>query len=692
MDDIEIICVNDGSTDNSYNILKEYEEKDNRIKIINQENNGPGFSRKVGLDVSSGEFIYFMDSDDFLELNALELLYNNAISNDSDFVFLKIIEYDDNLKVKNYSKPRISLENNFDVDFDNFTFTYSDIPSYIFHRSFAVHLKMYKSDFLKSYNDFLFLEKLRYQDVPFHIQVMLRAKRISFCPQYLLNYRVSNANSITNNPQKHAKDIYEIIDIVEDFLKKEKIFKKFEVDFYKFKVIQISQKILSSNSNEFFLKSKKEFENIDFSKFWINDNFKSIVNLTLSCVSFQDFKEEYNKYILKNSNKPKISVIVPVYNVENYLEECLNSLLSQTLRELEIICIDDGSTDNSLNILKKFQKKSDKIKVYSKNNGGLGSTRNIGLKYATGEYVSFIDSDDFIKNNTYECTYKLAKEKDLDMIMFKAINYDDNTNEFYETEYYNMPFLETLVKNKVFNFNDLGDKLLSIVVSACTKIYKKELIDKTGVTFPENLYFEDNVFFFDLFLQSSRVFFYPEFLYIRRRRRNSITQSGGIKYIDIIPITNNVINIFKKFNLYDKYRQKLINFKISSIFLWFNRTNDEFKELFFNEIRIDLLKIKRDTNLYDFYQKKLWGNNKVNFDKILSVKNYDEFKTFELNDKVTSSNQVNEQMDMDYLINLNRRYKDRIKYLEYSNKLLKKEISSLKESNSFLKKIKDILN
>ena len=690
-DDIEIICINDGSTDYSLKILLDYIKQDHRLKVYSQCNKGLGSTRNVGLTLASGEYIYFMDSDDFLELNALELLYNNAISNDSDCVFLKVIEYDDNLKVKNYSKPGISLENHFDVDFDNFTFTYSDVPSYIFHRSFAVHLKMYKSQFLKSYDDFFFLEKLRYQDVPFHIQVMLRAKRISFCPHYLLNYRVSNDNSITINPQKHAKDIYEIIDIVEDFLKKENIFKKFEGDFYKFKVVQISQKILSSNSNEFFLKAKKEFENIDFTKFWIDEHFKTIVSLTLDCVSFQYFKEKYNNYLLKNQNKPKVSVIVPVYNVEDYLEECLNSLLSQTLDEIEIICIDDGSTDNSLNILKEFQKKDNKIKTFSKSNSGSGNTRNVGLEYVNGEYVSFIDSDDFIRQDTYETTYKLAKEKDLDMVMFKAINFDDNVYEFYETEYYNMSFLDDLVKNKIFNYNDLEDNLLSLAVSPCTKIYKKELIDKTGVKFPEDLYFEDNVFFFDLFLQSSRVFFYPEFLYMRRHRINSITKSGGIKYIDIIQITNNVIDIFKKFNLYERYERRLINFKISSIFLWFNKTKEEFRELFFNEIKADLTKVKEDEELYAFYQENLWNDNKVNFDKIFDVKNYNEFKSSELNNNVLSLNQVDEQACIDH-VNLNRRYKDKIKYLEYSNKLLRKELNDLKQGNRFLKNIKIILN
>ena len=109
--------------------------------------------------------------------------------------------------------------------------------------------------------------------------------------------------------------------------------------------------------------------------------------------------------------QPKVSVIIPVYNVEKYLRQCLDSVVNQTLKDIEIICIDDGSTDNSLNILKEYAQKDNRIKIISKKNGGLSSARNAGLKFATGEFVGFVDSDDYIERETYENAVEPLREE-----------------------------------------------------------------------------------------------------------------------------------------------------------------------------------------------------------------------------------------------------------------------------------------
>jgi glycosyltransferase involved in cell wall biosynthesis len=112
----------------------------------------------------------------------------------------------------------------------------------------------------------------------------------------------------------------------------------------------------------------------------------------------------------------KISVIVPIYNMEKYLEKCLDSLLSQTLEEIEIICVDDGSKDASPEILKRYAEKSAKIISLRKENGGLSDARNYGLPYATGEYIGYLDSDDFVDTDMYEIMYNKAKEQGSDIV------------------------------------------------------------------------------------------------------------------------------------------------------------------------------------------------------------------------------------------------------------------------------------
>ena len=112
----------------------------------------------------------------------------------------------------------------------------------------------------------------------------------------------------------------------------------------------------------------------------------------------------------------KVSIIVPVYNVEKYLKRCIDSLINQTLKDIEIIVVDDGSTDNSGQIIKKYQEKNSNIKYYKKENGGLSDARNYGMKYAQSEYIAFLDSDDFVDKTMYEKMYNKAIEDNADYV------------------------------------------------------------------------------------------------------------------------------------------------------------------------------------------------------------------------------------------------------------------------------------
>ena len=128
-------------------------------------------------------------------------------------------------------------------------------------------------------------------------------------------------------------------------------------------------------------------------------------------------------------SKIKVSVIVPVFNVEEYLSTSLDSILNQTLKDIEIICINDGSTDASLDILENYAKKDARIKIISKKNEGQGIARNIGLDNAQGEFIAFVDSDDFIKEDMLEKSYKKSVSKNLDLVMYKVSSFDNETYE-----------------------------------------------------------------------------------------------------------------------------------------------------------------------------------------------------------------------------------------------------------------------
>ena len=236
----------------------------------------------------------------------------------------------------------------------------------------------------------------------------------------------------------------------------------------------------------------------------------------------------------------KLSIIVPVYNVEEYLEECLESLVNQDYSKYEIIVVNDGSTDNSLKIAKKYEKKYQKlIKVYDKENGGLSSARNFGIKHAKGKYLFFVDSDDYILPNSLNILDKYLKEEN-DIIEFPYMIGDGEHSEFLKTF------------NK--DIKDIYKRMLTGSPGATNKICKKELFIKNNITFLEGVYYEDLATMPKLALYAKKIEFLDEPLYFYRVRPNSImTNPVYNPKVDAIFI---VLEQLKEY-FNDKYKEEI---------------------------------------------------------------------------------------------------------------------------------------
>ena len=215
---------------------------------------------------------------------------------------------------------------------------------------------------------------------------------------------------------------------------------------------------------------------------------------------------------------PKVSVIVPVYNVEPYLKECMESIVRQTLRDIEIICINDGSTDGSLKILKEYAEKDDRIILVDKENGGYGLAMNIGLDKATGEYIGIVEPDDFIALTMYEDLYKTAKENDLDFVKadFYRFRYEGDQHIFLYTHLSDDP----QDYRKIFKPTE---KLPSFfwVMNTWAGIYRLSFIREKGIRHHETpgAAFQDNGFFFQTFMYAERAMILDT-AYYRCRRDN----------------------------------------------------------------------------------------------------------------------------------------------------------------------------
>ena len=218
----------------------------------------------------------------------------------------------------------------------------------------------------------------------------------------------------------------------------------------------------------------------------------------------------------------KISVVVPVYNVEKYLKECINSIINQTLEDIEIICVNDGSTDSSLEILNDYAKKDSRIIVINKSNSVYGHTMNMGLNAASGEYIGIIESDDFADKNMFEDLYKLAKEYDADIVKGDWYNYWSK-NKFARKN-------NRISSAKTLKLtNSKQDKsLLRINPSVWSAIYKKEFLNKYNIRFLETpgASYQDLAFSFKVFALAEKVILTDKaYLYYRQDNMNSSVKS-----------------------------------------------------------------------------------------------------------------------------------------------------------------------
>lgn len=239
----------------------------------------------------------------------------------------------------------------------------------------------------------------------------------------------------------------------------------------------------------------------------------------------------------------KVSVIVPVYNVEDCVDRCLDSLVNQTLKEIEIIVVNDGSTDNSQKHIEFYADKYSNVHVYQKDNGGLSDARNFGLRYARGEFISFVDSDDYIELDTFEKMYLKAKNEDLELVVCDTVmQYPDHSYVLRS----NMHYTDDVVKAYIFSSP-----------MACTRLVKKTVMDK--FTFQKGTLYEDLNLTPTYIVETNRIGFLEEPLYHYVQRNNSIMNQTVFsdRLLDIFSVLEHVTDVYKKANIYEKYFEEI---------------------------------------------------------------------------------------------------------------------------------------
>ena len=244
-----------------------------------------------------------------------------------------------------------------------------------------------------------------------------------------------------------------------------------------------------------------------------------------------------------------VSIVVPIYNVEKYLDKCIKSIIEQTYSKIEIILVDDGSPDQCGQICDEYAKKDERIKVLHKKNGGLSDARNAGVRLATGKYLIFVDSDDYVARDLVEKTVSLAEENQCDIVLY----------DYYYVESDGMEIRSTVVpENKVISLNK-EPLLLLAATSACAKLFRREFYIKSNCPFPQGIYFEDLATTSIFFMKAERVYYLKEPLYYYVNRENSIMTGKNFEKSshDKIVALEHVLSAYKECGLYEKYQEEL---------------------------------------------------------------------------------------------------------------------------------------
>lgn len=257
---------------------------------------------------------------------------------------------------------------------------------------------------------------------------------------------------------------------------------------------------------------------------------------------------------------PKASVIVPVYNVEAYLEKCVQSILRQTEQDFELLLVDDGSTDSSGQLCEELAKKDSRIRVIHQENQGLGGARNTGIQEAKGDWLLLVDSDDWIEPQILEKALEAGLREEADMVMFPFRSVDEEGREL-------AVFRENVPLDRALSLKERKDILLTAPV-AWNKLYRTAFFRETGLAYPSRVWYEDIRTTPKLMALARRMVFLGDIGYNYLQRQGSIMNSGKVaRNVEIIEAFDDILPWFREHGLFAEYRQELEHLTVAHILL-----------------------------------------------------------------------------------------------------------------------------
>ena len=550
--DFEVIVVDDCSTDNSVAIVESYKEKfGGRLTFTKTEKNSGGggyVPRNIGINLASGEYIQFLDADDLLLGTALEILHTAAKQYDAEVVYtgsyydmktptdIYLCQDGEGIKLlkKGFEdKPYLRIDDrkgNLERLMVGGNNNLRGPWSKFIRRDFLIDNKILFPSQMKTSGDFIWT-----------INVYCHAKRFLRLPISVYFYR-RNIKSVTLTERESYKQVAYLVSVFVDFMSNLRTLENENTILLENS--SYIQAALNSHFKWFLQRTKKARAELSDQEIYdaLHREFAKDTS-ALTVLFFFSFIDNLNKaneeqtqtikslekklaQLQRASNYLPVSVIIPLYNAEKYIGECLDSLLDQTFQNFEVIVVDDCSTDNGPVIVGSYKEKFDGRLTLTKteeNSGGGGLPRNKGITLSRGEYIQFLDADDMLTKTALEEMYTLAKDYNADVVNCEKFYHvdDDGTNirakSYQEGKFVSKPTFESEdLKKRVQNIID--DRYLT---TTCNKFVRRDLITENEIFFPSLKTSEDNIWTQGLIFYGKKFLRVPNVVYIYRQSEGS---------------------------------------------------------------------------------------------------------------------------------------------------------------------------
>ena len=579
--DLEIVVVDDGSTDSTPEILRDFAAHDPRVLVLAGPATGSaGSARNIGLAIAKGDYLSFLDADDRFDPELVERLYRKASEERADVAVTRFRVFDERTGERtavNWGLRREYLP-------ERTPFAPEAVGGALFYALGPVAWnKLFRAGFIRQHG-LTFQPLRRTNDLLFTFSALARAERLTYVDRPLIDYRVGNAGSLQTSVHETPLDFAEALAAFQERLRDWGSDKKFEAAFVNEAAEVCLANLGKATTFPAFQAVYRPLRDELLEQFGLlgrapgyfvsanlGERLSRLVNSSAEEYLFEQLTRTSGELgrartetraALREADRqaaaalaswtparepsaqldpspdgkpepgrPDVSVIVPVYNSAPWLNECLSGIQRQTGLTLEVICIDDGSTDSSPLLLKQAAEADTRIRVIRQDNAGLSVARNRGVADATGRFLCFLDSDDYWGPDALAGLVDSADQAKADVILFDAVTVaepgvDDKTVATYHPGYYRRPegYEDVVTGPDLMARMKVGGDYR---VQACLYLLRNDFVRREGLAFRPGLPREDNLFTFAMLLRAGRATHRPVPLYTRRLRPGSLITAGS---------------------------------------------------------------------------------------------------------------------------------------------------------------------